>query len=310
MDGIRNNAKIDDCQCKKDRERVGTISPVSVSMLAYVTRGEVCVNALDLVGTSAPKPVRGWLPPAGGLLVAAVVAFFVCPWPVVHSLTPGALIGIALVSLLEVFLANAVTQWTLAARPAGTTELQKPRLIKDAAFCALWLAPLALFVRENSPWAVVIVGVLAASAVESCRIQKDCTDCEPWPLLTDDTLFSSPEMPTHFQRQAWGTLAALCAQAGAVAAFADLQFVAAALVGISSSVWTWAFTRYAPDTHSTTRSRWRPLGIVALTIILTVGGLIRYLPHAYGIRGLGLPGRAEARGGSPTGERIGQTNRR
>ncbi len=265
---------------------------------------------LDLVGTSALKPVPRWLPPAGGLFAAAVVAFFVCPWPVGHSLTLGALVGIALVSLLEVFLANAVSVWSLSVKPPGTTGLEALRLLPSKSLPTLWLAPLALFVRENSPWAVVIAAVLAASLVESFRTPPARTESQRLPVSADGALFSLPESSPHFRRQAWGMFAAVCAQAGALAAFADLPFAAALLIGLSSGIWMWAFTKYAPGNYSTSQSRSRALSIVALTIILTAAGLIRYLPHSYGIGGFGIPGRQQARGGSPQGERIGQTYRR
>ena len=266
------------------------------------------MTAFDLVGTSAPKAAPKWLPPAAGLVAAAFVAFFVCPWPVVHSLNPQTLIGIALVSLLEVFLANSVTQRTLAATHSRRPD--SPRLPQEASFYALWLAPLALFIRENSLWAAVIAGVLAVSAVESFRTRKDRPESERPNCPINEGLFSLPESSPHLQRQSWGTIAALCAQGSVLAAFADLQFAAAALVGISAALWTWSFTKYASENYSTPRSRWRPFWIVGLTIILTAGGLIRYLPHTYGIRGFGIPGIAHVRGGSPAGERIGQTNRR
>lgn len=265
------------------------------------------MKAPDLAGTSAAKPTPKWLPPSAGFLAAAVVAFFVCPWPVVHSLTPGSLIGIALVSLLEVFLANAVTQRTLEATHPRTPE--QPHLTQEASLYALWLAPFALFIRENSLWAVVIAGVLAVNAVESFRTRKDHTGSGRSPLSTDETLFTLQESSPHFRRQAWGMFAALCAQGGVVAAFADSQFAAAVMVGFSSGVWTGAFAKYAPDNYSKPRSTRRPFWIVAVTIILTIGGLIRYLPHTYGVRGFGIPSFAQVRGGSSQGERMGETRR-
>lgn len=258
-----------------------------------------------------PKPIPEWLPPVGGLLAAAIVAFFVCPWPAVHALSPSTLIGIALISLLEVFLANAVTVRTLKRKTPDATEGRKPRLHERASLYALWLAPLALFLRENSPWAVVIAVVVAANAVETIGSREDRLESTQ---SEDDSIdappFSWPDPSKHFRRQLWGAFAALCAQAGALAAFADLPLAAAVLVGISSGVWTWAFAKYAPDGHSSSRSKWRPLWIVSLTVILTVVGLIRYLPHTYGVRGFGIPGRYQVHRGSPPGERIGQTDRR
>ena len=52
------------------------------------------MSSFDLVGTSAPKPFPKWLPPAGGLLAALLVAIFVNRLPFVHTLSPAEILGL------------------------------------------------------------------------------------------------------------------------------------------------------------------------------------------------------------------------
>lgn len=273
------------------------------------------VNTFDLVGTSAPRPLPKWLPPTGGLLVAAVVASFVCRWPVVHSLSLRELIGTAVENVLEVFLANGVTVWALCAIPPRITRLNPRRLILRTSLDALWLAPLVLFIREDSAWAAVIAAVLVASVVKSFHVLHDADvghseeslllalRCNPFSLTA-----SSP----CFRRQIFGAGTALCAQTGALAAFAGYSFTAAVLIAISSAVWTWSFTSNAPPDRqnpSPSQSSSRALLIVALAIVFTAAGLIRYLPRRYGIRGFGIPSRYHSRQGFPQGDRRGEPSR-
>src|SRR5271169_923349 len=111
------------------------------------------MNSFDPLETSASKPFPKWLPPAGGLLAAGLVAAFVGHLPLVHTLSPGEILGLAVENVLEVFLSSAAVVWILCAirpRPAG---LDTRRLILRTSLVALWLAPLALFIREDSLWA-------------------------------------------------------------------------------------------------------------------------------------------------------------
>ena len=271
------------------------------------------MSTFDLVGTPAPRPVPKWLPSVGGLLAASVVAFFVCRWPQVHSLSVGELLGTAVENLLEVFLANALSVWALCAirpRPVG---LSIRPLILRTSLDALWLAPLALFLRENSPWAAAMAAVLMASIVNSLRSQQDPPDSEESLLLSSDRIpFSVPESSPYFRRQIFGTGAALCAQTGALAAFARYPFTAVLLVGISSAVWTSAYTKDSPSDNrplSPSQSSSRILLIIALAAVFTVARLIPYLRHSYGIRGFGIPSRYDTRPRSHQGDRRGEPGR-
>jgi hypothetical protein len=106
-----------------------------------------------------------------------------------------------------------------------------------------------------------------------------------------------------------GACVALCAETGALAAFAGYMFTAAVLIGISSAVWTWRFTgdaqsdagQYSPASQSSPRT----LLIALLAVVVTAIGLIPYLRHSYGIRGFGFPSSYQVRQGDrPRDERT------
>jgi hypothetical protein len=272
------------------------------------------VNTFDWVEGSAPSPLLKWLPHIAGLLAAGIVAAFVCRWPLVHSLSPSELIRLAVENVLEVSLTSAVTVWALCAILPRAMGLDARRLIRRTSFAALWLAPFALFVHENSAWATVIAAVLVASLVKSYRLLQDGPVLEQSLFLSlERTPFGLTESSPCFRRQAAGAGAALCAQAGAIAAFAGYPLTSAVLVGVSSAVWTWSFTKDAPSDSqpfsSPSRSALRALLIAALTIAFTAGGLIKYLQHTYGIRGYGVPSRYHSRHAFSPGDQRGPADR-
>ena len=269
------------------------------------------MNAFDLVETSAPKPSPRWLPPAVGLLAAGLVAAFVSQLPLVHTLSPGEILGLAIENVFEVFLSSAALVWILCAIGPPTMELYTRRLILRSSLVALWLAPLALFIRENSLWAMVIAAVFATKAVKffrSLQDQPELTVREESPLLCHSSAFG-PAQSSAFWQQSSGAAATLCAEAGAIAAFAGYSFSSAFLLGIAFAVWTWSFTRGAETAHGqplSSQSSSRSLSMIGLAILITAAGLIPYLPHSFRIRGFGFPSRYHARQGFPQGKRSGQ----
>lgn len=269
------------------------------------------MNTFDLVGTSAPRPLPKWLPQIGGLVAAGLVASFVCRLPL-HSFSLGELVGSAVERVLEVLLANALTVWGLCAIRPRAIGLYAHRLILRTSFDALWLAPLALFIRENSAWAMVTAAVLVASIVKSFHLLHRTSE-ESLVLALRRNPFSLTTSSPCFRRQASGAGAALCAQTGALAAFAGYPFTAALLLSVSSAVWTSSFTKDSPSDSRPyffpSRSSSRALLIVALAIVFTAAGLIRYLPHSHGIRGFGIPSRYHARQRFPQGDRRGEPAR-
>lgn len=271
------------------------------------------MSSFDLVGTSAPKPFPKWLPPAGGLLAALLVAIFVNRLPFVHTLSPAEILGLAIENVLEVFLLSAAVEWGLSAIPPRPTGVDTRRLILRTSLDALWLAPLALFLREESIWAMPMAAVFVTRAVTSFRSLQDepePIDREASPLFPLRTTFGAPQSSTLWQ-QAAGACATLCAEAAAIAAFAGYLLSSVLLVGVASAVWTWSFTRGAQPNagQSSPQFSLRPLSMIALAIVITAAGLIRYLPHSFRVRGFGVPSPYHARQGSPPGEKAEQLGR-
>jgi hypothetical protein len=271
------------------------------------------MSTFDLVGTSAPKPFPKWLPLAGGLLAALLVATFVSRLPLVHTLSPAEALGLAIDNVLEVFLVSAAVAWGLSGIRPRPTGSDRRRLILRTSLDALWLAPLALFIRENSLWAMPMAALFVTRAVRSFRSLQD--DFEPTdreesqPLPYQVALTLPPS--SAFSQQSSGACAALCAEAGAITGFAGYPFTSAFLVGIAFAVWTWSSTKGAqpggaqpPPTFSS-----RPLPIIALAIVITALGLVRYLPHSFRIRGFGVSSPYHARQGPPPDGEEGQVGR-
>lgn len=255
------------------------------------------MNTLDLLGVSEPRPIARWSPQLGGLLAAGVVAFVVCRPPLLHTLSWSEVVSAAVERVLAVFAASAVTAWVLFELQPATSALNARRLALRTSLDALWLAPLALFIRENSTWTIAMSVVLVATVTKSFRLLQDPSEQAQTEESSDLSLYPNTFRPTEsslwFWRQLCAAGAVLCAQTGALAGFAGSPFTAAILVGISSAVWTWSFTRDAlpdrPESFGPSQSTSRTLLAVAIAIVFMVGGLIRYLPNTLRIGGFGIP---------------------
>lgn len=298
------------------------------------------MNAFDLAG-AAPRPLPKWLPTVGGLLAAGVVGLFACRLPLLHTISWSELIASAVACVLEVLLASAVTVWAICAISPRAIAPDLRRFILRTSLPALWIAPLALLLRENSPWAIVITVVLVASAIKSVHLTPDPglanvlgdvpvgLPAHVPPDVPDDVpadvpgdvqesrvldpnrkAFSLLESAPSFRRQAFGGCAVLCAEAGIGAAIAGYMFAATVLVGSASAVWTWSYTRHAsPHSRDASRSSSRALWIIALAIAITAATLLPYLPQSFGMRGFGVASRSRTPQGFPQGEPGGRRSR-
>jgi Ca2+/Na+ antiporter len=287
------------------------------------------MNAFDLAGVSAPRPLTRWLPPVGGLLAAAAVALLACRLPTLHTVSWGELIGSAITCVLGVLLASAITVWGICFLSRRSIAFDTRRLVLRTSLIALWIAPLALLIREKSPWAIVITAVLVANFVRLVRFPQDIgrsavEEFSPQESNPDKSLNFDPnrnpfrllESAPSVRQQAFGGSAALCAEAGIAAAFAGYPFTSVALVAAATAVWTWSYARIALPAgarpYSSSRSSSRPLSqplmIIALAIVITAAALLPYLPQSFG-GGFGVPSRSHARRRSPQGEPGGQRSR-
>jgi hypothetical protein len=278
------------------------------------------MNTVDLFSASEPRPISRWLPPITGLLAGGIVSIVVCRLPLVHSLSWTGLVGSAVERAMAVFFASAVAARSAYLIRPATMRLAPPSVILRTAIDTIWLAPLALFIRENSVWAIAMAAIFVASVAKSFYLLRDWSDQDDGNaslvLSLSRNAFSPPESTPGFWRLMRAAGAALCAQTGAVAGFAGYLFTAALLVGISSAAWTWSFSMNgSPDDWQNSRpsqSTSRILFVVAMAIVFTAGGLIPYLRSTRRIGGFGVPSRHHSRhvttlanrGGDPGGEKA------
>jgi hypothetical protein len=251
------------------------------------------MNILNPTEASAPNPTVKWLPPAAGLLVGGAVASFASSLPLVHSLSFDQVIISSVERVLVVFLASAATILGLCSFQSRRSRLEARRLIWQTSLDALWLSPLALFIRENSIWAVAIAAVLVSSITKSFSLLQDQDEQTDEPDVTCESQFLSlPQKSPWFWRQVCAAGAALSAQTGLLASFAGYSLIGVTLVGISSAVWTWSFVIYAPpDEHqpySPRHSKRHILVVAVLAILFMAGGLSRYLRETYSFGGSGV----------------------
>jgi hypothetical protein len=262
------------------------------------------MDTLEGIGASSPKSIPRWVPSAGGLLVAAVVASLLCRVPHVRSLSWAELVSSAVECVTAVFLACGIAVWGLCAiRPAKGRLFAS--LILRTSVDAVWLAPLALFIRENSELAMAVAAVLVATISRSlCWIRDTSGQAEAINLSALGSAqgrFAIAESAPCFWRQTRSAAAALCAQTGALVGFAGYPVTSALLWGVSSGVWTSSFLRDAPPDQlfrTSSRSASRILSVVALAILLTALGLLPYLRHTIVMGGFGVLAKNHSRLGS------------
>jgi len=249
------------------------------------------MSPFDLAETSPPSSVSKWLPSIGGLVAAGIVAYSVCRLPPVHTLSLGEVLGSAVADVLAVFTATAVTVAGLHVVLTGATA-NGWRSSLRTSFSALWFAPLALLIRENSLWAMAVSALLVISVAKSFRLlQSGRESGEP---LVSGSKFSLLESSPWFWRQLYTAGAALCAQTGIVAGFAEYPLLAALLVGVSCAVWVLSsITDVAPNRQTSGASQAMPRSLLAATmaLVLTAGCLIPYLPNTAWFGGFGVPSR-------------------
>jgi hypothetical protein len=229
--------------------------------------------------------------PLAGLLAGAITAFAMCRHPAPHFVSWSHLIASATGRVFAVFfaatLSNVGLYWTKGACGASW------HLALRMALGAIWLAPLALFIREDSGWASLITAILTASVGASFRLLQNASDNEI-PALDcgfETSSFSLLESPNWFP-QFYAVGAALCAEAGVLATFSGQILGGTLLVAISSAVWVYALKHPAPRTSDESfRSRSRaPLAFV-LAIMFTAAGLMPHLGGGHEFGGSGISGK-------------------
>lgn len=246
-----------------------------------------------LLEASAPKRLPKCLAPIAALILAAAVAGFVSALPRTRSLSWADLISSATARVFAVFIAASVVIWTSYSIVDREQRASAGFVAVQVSAAALWLAPLVLFLRESSPWAIPISAILACAAAQLFdqpqKFLAESISQRP-PLSLNGYVLSAPLGLPEF-RSSFFAAAALIAQVGVVAAFAGDMFTAALLVGFSCAFWAWWFPRKSNAQISRAQQLKRLLSVMALSIVLTAGGLIGYLRkvprlHGYGVASL------------------------
>jgi hypothetical protein len=227
--------------------------------------------------------------PLAGLLAGAITAFAICRLPIPHFMSWSHLIPSATGRVFAVFFAATLSN-VGPYRTKGACGASW-HLALRMALGAIWLAPLALFIRENSGWALLIAAILIASVGGSFRLlQNPGNEIPSLGCAFETSSFSLLESPNWFA-QFYAVGAALCAEAGALATFSGHILSGTLLAAISSAVWVYALEHPSPRTSDESfRSRSRAPFAFALAIMFTAAGLMPHLGGGHEFDGSGISG--------------------
>lgn len=246
-------------------------------------------------------------PAIAALLFAAAVAAVACPLPSRRFLSWSELWGAALVRVLAVSTAAIVAGWAFSALISNQSRLESRRIMIGTFLNALWLAPLALSIRENSLWTIALAATFALTVTQSTRFfQPSPVQANP----EESLLFSlrPDNLPLTFKRAPQlSVAAALGAQTGVLAAFAGYPFTAAVLVSVGFAAWTWSYTRNMPlpqwvQSPSATESR--SLLLVTASFLFVLGALFPYLLSARGYGKFGISPGLHRFAAGPSGNQL------
>jgi len=267
---------------------------------------------------SAEAPSRSqqlsrYVPPLAGLLAGGIVALTSGLPPSTH-LPWTQLLGLAVQETFEVSLASVLTAAALCAVISRRYKVETDRIVIQTSLAALWLLPLAICIGQNSVWIVAIAAIFTVTVARSFFAPRDDA-----PQAGSQESNDNPDEAEWLSDRLFGHegsfqtrvsfAAALCAQIGLLAALAGYSIIAAVLVGIGVSTWTWSFTQYAPELQQLAGAqpfRRHRLLTSALAFLFTLGALTPYLLTT-GPRGRSrgiFPWPAAAHGGSPAARRA------
>ena len=257
--------------------------------------------AMDQVDQTVAQN-KSW-PTVAALLFAAAVAAATCGLPSRRFLSWSELWGAAVIRVLTVSISAIIAAWAFSA----LSQLQSRRIITGTFLNAIWLAPLALLIREHSFWTIAIAAILAVFVTQTIRA------FEPSPVGPEEALLFSlrpDNLPLTFKRAPQlSTTAALSAQTGLLAAFAGYSFVAAVLVGIGFVAWTLSYSRNMPFPHwlqSPSATESRSLLLETASFLVVLGALFPYLQSARGYGKFGISPGLHRWVTAPTGNQRGR----
>ena len=224
-------------------------------------------------------------------MAAASAAYAGCRLPLPpRGLSWAALFAMATGRVLLVFLASAVSLWSLSRIRREKGTVRSPRFVLQTSLGTVWLAPLALRLCEDSAWAIAVAVALGVSLAGSVWARQDRSDreslVEPAMLSLTHSVLALPD-PDRFQwRQFASFTAVICAEAGLIAGGVDHLVLGTVLVGMSAAFFTWRFaggtSRWGQEVRTNLDKRM--VLVLSLASIVTAAVLLPYAmyPHPFG----------------------------
>lgn len=247
--------------------------------MPFAPEVELRAGNFGLLG-GAPTQVRALAPPALGLIAAACLAWIMCPAPPAHLLTWHELFVSSAVYVLRLLVSGAATAgaYAILGRRPGSRIRAIPWSTVTAA---VWFAPLAVWLSENSVWAVA-VGVILAAHVTRALIPEDgalpdACECSIPRERLPDSIFRSPLVEPMTGTLLLPLCCALLLQVACAASAVGQVTLAAVFAGIGTAAIV-SRGGFADPTLSA-RPVWRGTAVIAIAVICTAAGLARYLNH-------------------------------
>ena len=213
-----------------------------------------------------------------GLLIAAAVTVFSFHLPYGPVLGIRDLVGIALERIFTVSLACTLAVSLFSPAVLHKDKQQFKQMVRQASVTAVWIAPLALFIQENSFWTLAVAAIFSVIVIQSCGMPEETRGSGQNSLLT---LWRVDEIPlTSDFALGISVAAALCLQVGILVGFGDHNIAGALLAGLACGAWALSSNRNtAPSARNDPDGVCpsRPLLAVALVVGLMIAGLMPYL---------------------------------
>jgi hypothetical protein len=222
------------------------------------------------------------LPFVAGLLVAATVALFAFRPPASHYLSWPQLFGMAVEHVLTVSLVCAIGVSVFSTKSLRADKVRFADQIRRGSTVAVWLAPLVLFIHQNSVWTMFVAAVFSVVVASSFNTDEAALDGGGDSLLTSLRVDGLP-LWSRFGLQV-SVLAALAAQVGIIAALGDHALVGALLVGAAFASWGRSLGRAASHAKPPTSARAKngsPLLALFVATALMIAGLMPYLRYTH-----------------------------
>lgn len=210
-----------------------------------------------------------WAALAGLVAAGFVAATFSLPPKPIASWTQ--FLGLAFERVLAVSITAVVT--TAALCPLFTRERSSDTdcLLVEVSLIVIWLPSLCLFVREGSPWTILVSAVFAATITRALQ-EYSGAGSQVEPLIIS---LHPDSLPLGLSRgPQLSAAAAVLAQAGAVALLAGFPAACAILVGAGLAIWTWSFGLYSVSGNGSHPSQARTAPTVVLAVLCTAVALL------------------------------------